>query len=247
MAPGGRIETSSSMTPTTIIFDVDDTLYDVSNGFTAHRKRNGGAVYHFMMHHLGFESEVAAKALRDEYFAKYHSTAKALAIAEAEGRLPVGAHFEAQDLAMWCWWATKLDFASFLQADPKLVEALRACPRRLVAFTNAPRQYGLRVLETLGLLEDGIFTEDNVCAVDDVMPACKPELEAFAKVLAAVGAAAEECVMVEDSMKNVRAAKALGMKTVLVSGLGVGDAAAGEATKAGDAPLASDPARRPST
>eukprot|EP00966_Prymnesium_polylepis_P160150 3702300-Prymnesium_polylepis.1 len=43
-------------------------------------------------------------------------------------------------------------------------------------------------------------------------------------------------------MKNIRAAKALGMRTVLVSGLGVGDAAAGEATKAGDAPQVDDPA-----
>ena len=48
--------------------------------------------------------------------------------------------------------------------------------------------------------------------------------------------------MVEDSMKNIRAAKALGMRTVLVSGLGVGDAAAGEATKPGDAPQVDDPA-----
>ena len=43
-------------------------------------------------------------------------------------------------------------------------------------------------------------------------------------------------------MKNIRAAKALGMRTVLVSGLGVGDAAASEATKPGDAPEADDPA-----
>jgi FMN phosphatase YigB (HAD superfamily) len=34
---------------------------------------------------------------------------------------------------------------------------------------------------------------------------------------------ASECVMVEDSMKNVRAAKALGMGTVLISGADTGN------------------------
>ena len=39
---------------TTLIFDVDDTMYDVGCGFTAHR--NGGAVAAFMVAHLKFES-----------------------------------------------------------------------------------------------------------------------------------------------------------------------------------------------
>ena len=48
---------------TTLIFDVDDTMYDVGCGFTAHR--NGGAVAAFMVHHLNFASEAAALTLRD--------------------------------------------------------------------------------------------------------------------------------------------------------------------------------------
>ena len=86
------------------------------------------------------------------------------------------------------------------------------------------------------------FPDDRIFAVDDVLPHCKPEPAAFRKVLASVGVTADECVMLEDSMKNIRSAKRLGMRTVLVSGSGDGDAASGEATKPGDAPLASDAA-----
>ena len=67
---------------TTLIFDVDDTLYDVGTGFTAHR--NGEAAQQFMVKYLHFPDIASAKVVRDEYFEKYHATAKALTIAEQE-------------------------------------------------------------------------------------------------------------------------------------------------------------------
>ena len=186
---------------TTLVWDIDDTLYDVGTGFTAHR--NGDAVFDFMVEALGFETRAEAKALRDEYFAKTHATGKALAVAEADGRLPPGAHFELADLAEW--WSSKLDF-SMLQPDPVLTEALASCPLRHVCFTNSPRKYGIRCLEALGIRQ--FFKDADIFAVDDVLRlsggACKPEAAAFQAVFDACGVRAEECVMLEDSMKNVR-------------------------------------------
>jgi beta-phosphoglucomutase-like phosphatase (HAD superfamily) len=46
--------------------------------------------------------------------------------------------------------------------------------------------------------------------------ACKPEREVFDRVLEKLGVAAEEVVFFEDSVKNLRAAHALGMRCVLV-------------------------------
>ena len=80
---------SSMSKVTTLIFDVDDTLYDVGTGFTAHR--NGDCVQQYMVDHLNFPSLQAAKELRDQYFAKYHATAKALTVAHAEGEFQEGA------------------------------------------------------------------------------------------------------------------------------------------------------------
>ena len=74
----------------TLIFDIDDTLYPMSSGFSDHRQ---GLVCKFMVERLGFATAEEAKTLRDEYFQRYHATVKGLTIAEEEGRLPEGAHF----------------------------------------------------------------------------------------------------------------------------------------------------------
>ena len=222
-------------TITTLVLDIDDTLYDVGTGFTAHR--NGESCYAFMVAKLGFPSNAEAALVRDKYFAAYHSTVKGLTVAEKEGALPKGAHFEADMLADW--WTEHLDFEKFLTPNPRLIESLRRCPLKLVAFTNAPRRYGIKVVEALGLRE--FFPDERFYAVEDVMPTCKPEPQAFANVLERVGSTPEASIMVEDSMKNIRAAKKIGMGTILVSGLGHNKAAS-EATKPGDAPVAGDPA-----
>jgi putative hydrolase of the HAD superfamily len=47
---------------------------------------------------------------------------------------------------------------------------------------------------------------------------CKPELEAFARVVAHTGCDPAATVMFEDSFKNLVTAKALGMRTVLIGG-----------------------------
>ena len=120
----------------------------------------------------------------------------------------------------------------------------------VVAFSNGPRKYVSRALKEIGL--DSFFPSQNLFAVTDVLPHAKPDKGSFDKVLKSIGVTAEECVMVEDSMKNTRAAKALGMKTILVVGKGrrKGNnsreldqkALDAEATKPGDAPDETDPA-----
>mmetsp|Transcript_30140 Transcript_30140/g.54540 ORF Transcript_30140/g.54540 Transcript_30140/m.54540 type:complete len:281 (+) Transcript_30140:100-942(+) len=238
-----NMNSSPSSPITTLIFDVDDTLYDVGTSFTSHRNEFGAQS--FMVKQLGFASYEDAKRLRDEYFERYHSTAKALTVAEQEGRLPNGQHFDPQDLAEY--WATSLDFDMIKDSvNPKFANDLQDCNLNMVAFSNGPGKYVRRVLKELDL--DGVFG-DQVFAVDDVLPFCKPEKEAFEFIFTKVGCKAKECVMIEDSMKNVRKAKELGMKTVLVIGKGRSNgnnlnagADDAEATKPGDAPIADDPA-----
>lgn len=233
---------------TTLIFDVDDTLYDVGTGFTAHRNTYGAQS--FMLKYLNFPDMESAKIIRDEYFTKYHSTAKALQVAEQEGKLPSGApKFDPQDLAEH--WASSLNFALLGAKDEALIQMLKECPLKLVAFSNGPRKYVKRVLMEMGLAE--IFPDDMLFAVDDVLPYCKPEKEAFDLIFERIQSKPNECIMVEDSMKNIRMAKSLGMKTILVAGKGRysnstnnatmnGGMKAAEATKTGDAPEKDDPA-----
>ena len=244
------------MTITTIIYDVDDTLYDVATGFTAYR--NGEAAQRFMVEHLDFPDMESAKQLRDEYFEKYHATAKALTVAEQEGRLPPpkdpanakSPRFRTQDLAEY--WAQHMKYELLGGRKEGVRKDMQELTLHQVAFSNGPRKYVKQVLLELGLFD--IFGEERLFAVDDVLPHCKPEPEAFAKIFDKVGTKAEECIMVEGSMKNIRRAKELGMKTVLVTGKGrmqksrvngvvhSAEADASEATKPGDAPVEDDPA-----
>ena len=279
---------SSSNIISTIIFDVDDTLYDVSSGFTAHR--NGEVIWNYMVEHYRFENIHKAKAVRDKYFKIYHSTAKALTVAQAEGEFPPGApKFDAKHMSQY--WVDHLDYDKLWgtqqggahnynsnsnsnmddakRSKQELRDSLARCPAKLVAFSNGPRSYVIKVLDKLGLLDlfgsessnnsDNANSSSNlncndgafIWGVDDVLPHCKPEPEAFQKIFDKLSKSIndinngnnnikinpEECIMVEDSMKNVRAAKALGMKTILITG----SREEGRILP-GDAPTADDPA-----
>mmetsp|Transcript_7982 Transcript_7982/g.11391 ORF Transcript_7982/g.11391 Transcript_7982/m.11391 type:complete len:297 (+) Transcript_7982:157-1047(+) len=256
-----------------IIFDVDDTLYDVGTGFTAHR--NSDSVTSFMVEKLHFPSKAVAQKLRDEYFARYHSTAKGLTVAEQEGRFPplhpshthagnnssssfsnyqnTEPRFRTQDLAEW--WTERSDYSLLKGPYVDVANMIRECHLNTIAFSNGPRKYVLRVLKELGLDGEEVLPESRVFAVDDVLPYCKPDRRAFESVLHKVGIDdPSTCIMVEDSMKNIRVAKSLGMTTVLITGLNrmvrqgqpqssskdghesQSFADAAELTKAGDAP-----------
>eukprot|EP00970_Alexandrium_tamarense_P004316 scaffold721_cov202-Alexandrium_tamarense.AAC.23 len=232
-----------------------------SQGFTAHRNTDGATS--FMVDKLHFPSKEEAQILRNEYFRKYHSTAKGLTVAEADGRLPPlprgvtlppgrSKRFDPEELDEY--WATNLDFSLLGGPDKECIETFEAMSNgnygqlNIVAFSNAPRKYVTRVLKEIGL--DSYFTSDKLFGVNDVLPYCKPDNDSFGLVLSKVDAVPEECIMVEDSMKNIRAAKALGMRTILVKGrsgsrsneLVDKNTEDAEATKAGDAPDATDSA-----
>jgi putative hydrolase of the HAD superfamily len=132
----------------TLIFDIDDTLYPASSGFSDHRM--GNITARFMVEQLGFQSQDEALQVWTEYIKRYHSTLKGLQVATAEGNLP--RPFREEELGKY--WADHCDFATFLARDDELIyalESLQASGLKLVAFSNAPRSYALRVLANLGL------------------------------------------------------------------------------------------------
>jgi FMN phosphatase YigB (HAD superfamily) len=135
--------------------------------------------------------------------------------------------FDASELDEY--WARNLDFSLLGGPDPKCIDFFDYISNNdidnnknrklnIVAFSNGPRKYVCRVLSEIGL--DSYFPPKNIFAVTDVLPHCKPDKESFELVLERIGAKAHETIMVEDSMKNIRMAKALGMRTILIMGRG---------------------------
>ena len=118
----------------TLIFDVDDTLYPVSSGFSKHR--NGPIVARFMVDELGFATEAEALALRDEVFRATHSTLKGLTLASQEGRLPK----PFAEPMLGEYWAAHCDFDAYLPRNNEFREQLaelRDLGYKLVVFSNS--------------------------------------------------------------------------------------------------------------
>ena len=85
-----------------ILFDVDDTLYDIATGFTDNR--NGTTIQDFMVAKLQFPDRETAKKVRDSYFKRFHSSMKSLVEAGKEGQYIYGdgkAVFRPEDLNDW--------------------------------------------------------------------------------------------------------------------------------------------------
>jgi len=217
------------------------STFFTQQGFTAHRNTEGATS--FMVSKLNFPTKQEAQLVRDEYFTKYHSTCKGLTAAEADGRLPPLPSgvtlppgrtniFDPHELDEY--WATTLDYSLLGSPDPKCIELFKRISStttsaegeeegenkllNIIAFSNGPRKYVLRVLQQIGL--SSYFTPQTIFGVTDVLPHCKPDVGSFRHVFQACNVQPQECIMVEDSMKNIRQAKALGMRTILILGKG---------------------------
>ena len=180
------------------VFDLDDTLHDASAHIFPVMNRT---MTQYIMDTLELDEHDAFK-LRQHYWRVYGATLKGLM--RHHGTDPN--HF--------------LDKTHELPGLPEMVIAakgLRHCLQRLsgrkVVFTNAPMSYALRVLKLLDI--DDMF--ETIFSVESTRFHPKPSVRGFRQLLRAIGAKAEDCVMLEDNLPALKTAKRLGMKTVYVS------------------------------
>jgi len=94
----------------------------------------------------------------------------------------------------------------------ELRSALRRLPGRKIVFSNAPAHYSRAILAALGV--EDLF--DDVFSIERTRFRPKPDAHGFRRLLRTHGLLASRCIMVEDSLENLRTAKRLGMKTVWV-------------------------------
>jgi putative hydrolase of the HAD superfamily len=99
-----------------------------------------------------------------------------------------------------------------ISADPALVAALDRLPGRKFVFTNGDERYARRVLDRLGLANafDGLH---DIHAMDYVP---KPDPLAYQWMCERHAIAPERALFVEDMVRNLAPAKALGMTTVWI-------------------------------
>ena len=179
-----------------ILFDLDETLYPRDAGLM---QEIGARILRYMVEHLGFTPE-EAEAKRGYYYHKYGTSLRGLMAEET---------VDAED---YLRFVHDVDVARYIGPNPELDVMLRRIPLAKVVFTNATQEHARRVLDALGIAGHFPFVVD----VRAMHYSSKPDPHAYRRILDAIGARAEECILVEDTPRNLLPAKAMGMKTILV-------------------------------
>ncbi|MDD2720058.1 MAG: pyrimidine 5'-nucleotidase [Gallionella sp.] len=180
------------------IFDLDNTLHDASRHIFPHINRSMTA---YLQQHLQLD-EQHANALRQHYWHRYGATLSGLM------------RHHGTDPDHFLWHTHQFpDLPGMVIPSPRLRHALRALPGKKVVFSNAPHHYAAAVLKLLRI--ETLF--DDLVAVEHTRYRPKPDFFGFRQVMRRHRVPASQCVMVEDSLENLLAAKRLGMRTVWVS------------------------------
>ena len=92
--------------------------------------------------------------------------------------------------------------------------ALKRLPGQKFILTNAPRDYAMRVMNTLRLTAcfDGIVCVEDMTMLGQHRP--KPDARMFKHLAVRLKVRPSRCVLVEDTLAHQRSAKRVGMRTV---------------------------------
>lgn len=181
----------------TLLFDLDDTLYESHNGlWDAIRDR----MSLYMLDKLKIPAN-SIPELRKLYYETYGTTLRGLQI-----------HYDV-DAIDYLAYVHDLPLSQYIQPDPNLRELLTSLTQEKYIFTNADSAHANRVLDILGV-RDCFNSIIDVTALDFY---CKPEPEAYQKALSIAGVDKTEiCVYLDDSANNLAPARQMGIYTILV-------------------------------
>ena len=179
-----------------LVFDLDETIYPRGSGLMQAISERISA---YMIERLRMDPQVVP-CLRRAYWEEYGTTSRGLQL------------LHGIDVDDYMHFVHDIPLANYIEPDPALNAALAGLSQRKVIFTNATADHARAVLQILGVdhhfegIYDAYFAENE----------SKPALGAYRRLLGALDLSGEACLMVEDSARNLRPAKSLGMVTVLV-------------------------------
>jgi putative hydrolase of the HAD superfamily len=179
-----------------LVFDCDDTLYPRGSGLM---QAISARISQYMIERMGMDPEIVPD-LRREYWIEYGTTSRGLQVLH---------EFDVED---YMHYVHDLPLEEYIRPDPTFDEVLTALPQRKVIFTNATAEHARAVLDVVGVghhfteVYDAFFLQNEG----------KPALRGYQRLLESLGEEGKHCLFAEDSARNLRPAKELGMVTVLV-------------------------------
>ncbi|MFA7504574.1 MAG: pyrimidine 5'-nucleotidase [Burkholderiaceae bacterium] len=200
------------------LLDLDNTLHDA----TRHAfPRINTAMTAYVAELLGLPPG-EADALRDHYWHRYGATL--LGLVRHHGVDP--AHFLRETHRFD-------DMTRLVARDHRLRAALARLPGRRVVLTNAPAAYAAMVLAALGVapLIERVVSIESMRFAGRIQP--KPSRPMLRRLVASLRTDAAHCVLLDDTPANLHSARAIGIRTVLVTGVGRGATAGPAPRRAG--------------
>jgi putative hydrolase of the HAD superfamily len=184
---------------THLVFDCDDTLYPRGSGLM---QAISERISRYMIERMGMDPDIVP-GLRRQYWREYGTTSRGLQV------------LHELDVEDYMHYVHDLPLGEYIDPDPALEAALASLPQRKVVFTNATVEHARAVLDAVGVsrhfegIYDAFFLRNEG----------KPAPGGYRRLLEALGVAGENCLFAEDSARNLRPARLLGMVTVLVDPL----------------------------
>jgi putative hydrolase of the HAD superfamily len=189
----------------TWLFDLDNTLHNASAAIFPHINR---LMTRYVAQTLQ-TSEQEASELRVKYWHQYGATLLGLVRhhdIQAHHFLRATHQFD--------------HLAAMIEAERGLAWALQRLPGRKILLTNAPERYARQVLFHLGIQSHfhACYAIEHMQVRGRFLP--KPSRTMLAHVLAREKLKPHQCLLVEDTVANLKSAKSLGLRTVWVTGWG---------------------------
>ncbi|MDC8757780.1 pyrimidine 5'-nucleotidase [Janthinobacterium fluminis] len=189
------------------LFDLDNTLHNASHAIFPAITANMNAYIARVLGDGGTPaSDAAVNAARSAYWRRYGATLLGM----VKHHQVAAADFLRQTHAMD-------DLASMIRAERGLAQLLRRLPGRKILLTNAPQRYSRDVMRHLGLQRH--FSHHVAIEAMQVHRQLRPKPSGLMlrRLLRRQGLRAGRCILVEDTLANLRSAKALGLRTVWIT------------------------------
>lgn len=183
-------------------FDLDNTLHNASHAIFGGMDER---INQWIIQHLQVDAAEADR-IRREHWRRYGATLIGLV-----------RHHQVDGL-QYLEDTHRFDPRPLMRFERGLVRKLAPLPGRKMLLTNAPSIYSRRVMAELDLERrfHGHVAIDHMRVFGQFAP--KPSKRMLRQLLARHRIQPHQAVLVEDSVANLKAARAVGMRTVLVCG-----------------------------
>lgn len=189
------------------LFDLDNTLHNASHAIFPAINANMNVFMARVLAQQGLPTDQASiDEMRQRYWHRYGATL--LGMVQHHQVRPEEFLRDAHDFP---------DLFDMIRAERGLLHLLRRLPGRKILLTNAPWRYSRDVVRHLGLHRhfDKHISIESMRVHGKLKP--KPSRQMLRQLLARERVAARRCILVEDTIANLKTARQLGVRTAWVT------------------------------